>query len=96
MKPSWPFGPQRNMKMEYRQGLKFKIPNPKSQIPNSKQCLVFDAWDLEFKQEELFSHEKRIINLNIIPMHFYPGRKIYSNGVNMGITLEPFDYLLTQ
>jgi len=38
------------MKMEYRQRLKFKI-------PNSKQCLVFDAWDLEFKQEELFSHE---------------------------------------
>ena len=35
MKPSWPFGPQRNMKMEYRHGLKFKIPNPKSQtIPN--------------------------------------------------------------
>ena len=26
-----------------------KIQNPKFQIPNSKQCLVFDAWDLEFK-----------------------------------------------
>ena len=46
MKPSWPFGPQRRMKMQYRQGLK-------SQIPNSKQCLVFDAWDLEFKEKEL-------------------------------------------
>ena len=45
------------MKMEYRQGLKSQISNLKFQIPNSKQCLVFDAWDLEFKQEELFSHE---------------------------------------
>ena len=37
MKPSWPSGPQTNMKMEYRQGLKSQIPNPKSQtIPNIK------------------------------------------------------------
>ncbi|HIC90830.1 MAG TPA: hypothetical protein EYP21_01955, partial [Syntrophaceae bacterium] len=36
VKPSWPLGPQGRMKMQYRQGLKFKIPNPKSQIPNSK------------------------------------------------------------
>jgi len=30
----------------------------KSEQQNAKTCLVFDAWDLEFKLEELFSHEK--------------------------------------
>jgi len=29
----------------------------KSEQQNAKTCLVFDAWDLEFKQEELFSGE---------------------------------------
>jgi len=41
VKHSWPFRPQRNMKMEYRQGLKFKIPNLKSQIPNPKFQTMF-------------------------------------------------------
>ena len=41
VKPSWPSRPQRNMKMQYRQGLKFKIPNPKFKIPNPNDQNIF-------------------------------------------------------
>ncbi|HIC91140.1 MAG TPA: hypothetical protein EYP21_03575, partial [Syntrophaceae bacterium] len=51
MKPSWPSGPQRNMKMEYRQGLKSQIPN-KFQIQNSKNQTIF-AKILNFLRESL-------------------------------------------